>query len=62
MNIRWGDVLKARFPHAAGLAQESLVLGDMLSIMNEHLLQEKIGRLSDEVIRKPERSGNSTLA
>jgi mRNA interferase MazF len=106
MNIHRGDVLKARFPHAAGgkgkkrpvvvvqadayngrlrhavvvqltsnlaekddpacllidantsegqaagLAQNSLVLGYMLSVMSESLLQEKIGRLSDEMMRK----------
>lgn len=104
MNIQRGDVLKARFPHAAGgkgkkrpvvvvqadaynnrlrhavvaqlttnmaekddpacvsidgaeiqaagLAQESLILGYLLAAMSEHLLQEKIGKLSAETMRK----------
>jgi mRNA interferase MazF len=37
---------------AAGLVQDSLVLGYLLSTMSESLLQEKIGRLSDEAMRK----------
>ena len=106
MNIRRGDVLKARFPHAAGgkgkkrpvvvvqadqyngrlrhavvaqlttnmtekhdpacllieattpegkaagLARDSLILGYMLFAMSEGLLQEKIGSLSGETMRK----------
>lgn len=106
MNIQRGDVLKARFPHAAGgkgkkrpvvvvqaetynqrlrhavvaqftsnmdekdddacvlieaatgegraagLSRDSLVLGYMLSVLSEDLLQEKIGRLSDATMRK----------
>ena len=104
MNIQRGDVLKARFPHAAGgkgkkrpvvvvqadthnghlrhavvaqftsnltekddpacvlidgieiqaagLKQESLILGYMLATLSEHLLQEKIGKLSDAAMQK----------
>lgn len=38
--------------HAAGLTLESLVMGYMLATMSEHLLQEKIGHLSDALMQK----------
>ena len=37
---------------AAGLTQDSLILGYMLSVMSESLLQEKIGRLPADAMQK----------
>ncbi len=61
MNSQRGDVLKARFPHASGergkkrpvvVTRDCLISGYLLTLMSEDRLQERIGRLSAEMISK----------
>ena len=46
---------------AAGIIQDSLFSGYLISLMSEERLQEVIGRLSDEAMRKADECLNAAL-